>query len=130
MRNNRGFSVAELLVVIALFMFIFTAFMVFVGPACHADREDYFVKVTDKGIKPVDENTSKYLIFTELQPSGEVRVFENTDSLIEGKWNSSDVYAGITVGSTYRFKTYGWRWQFGSWYENIIDVEQYTPEKP
>jgi len=89
--------------------------------APHLDREVYVAKVTDKQVKRSGEK-DKYMVFTEL-PDKSVRVFENTDSLLELKWNSSDIYAKMKIGETYKIKTYGWRVPFFSWYENIVTVE-------
>lgn len=62
-----------------------------------------------------------YLIFTKLE-DGKTRVFQNTDSFLEFKWDSSDVYGKLEVGKTYKIKTYGWRMPMFSAYENITDV--------
>lgn len=66
--------------------------------------------------------TSKYLIFTE-DKSGNIRVFENTDSFFRLKFNSSDLYAVIKEGETYTFTVVGYRIPFLSMYENIIEIE-------
>ena len=65
-----------------------------------------------------DTLSHKYLIF------GESSVFENTDALLHGKFDSSTMQAKIKVGNKYRVKTYGWRVPFLSWYKNIIEVEE------
>ena len=57
---------------------------------------------------------SKYLIFTDKG------VYENTDSIVNGKWNSSDVYGALSVGKSYEFKVRGRRIPFLSMYPNII----------
>jgi hypothetical protein len=88
----------------------------------HLDRETYRATVTDKQVKRAD-TTDKYLIFTKLK-DGNVRVFENTDSGIELKFDSSNVYAKIEVGKTYDLRTYGFRIPYFSMYENIIDVKE------
>jgi len=64
-----------------------------------------------------DQTTSKYLIFTE----GEV--FENTDTLLKMKFNSSDLYGKIKDGQTCTFTVNGWRVQFLSMYRNILSAE-------
>jgi hypothetical protein len=58
----------------------------------------------------------RYLVYTNKG------VFENTDSLANGKFNSSDVQGRITVGGTYTFVTIGHRVPFLSSYANIIEV--------
>lgn len=66
----------------------------------------------------VQDKTSKYLIFTDKE------VFENTDSLIYGKWNSSDYYNKIQKDKTYRLKVCGMRVPFLSMYRNIIEYNE------
>lgn len=61
--------------------------------------------------------SSKYLIFTDRE------VFENTDSLLRLKFNSSDFYGRIKVGQTCDFTVIGWRIPFFSVYRNIIEYE-------
>lgn len=77
--------------------------------------------VTDKAVKN-SEDESKYLIFTETA-DGQIQTFEITDSLWRGRFDSSDVYAGIKVGNTYRFTVAGSRNQLFSWYPNIYEYE-------
>lgn len=62
--------------------------------------------------------TSKYLIFTDMG------VFENTDSMLQGKFNSSDYQNKIKIGNTYRFKVNGYRIPFLSTYQNILGFEE------
>jgi len=61
--------------------------------------------------------TSKYLVFTDNE------VFENTDSWLYLKFSSSDLYAKLKEGKTYRVKVAGWRIPFLSWYKNIIEIK-------
>ena len=76
-------------------------------------QETVTVKVTEK--ERIRDGEDKYLIWTE----GEV--FENTDSMVLGKFNSSDIYGKIQENETYECKVYGWRIPFLSMYRNIID---------
>lgn len=68
----------------------------------------------------VCKNTSdcKYLIYTDAG------VFENTDSLLALKWDSSDVYNHLTQGHTYKAQVIGWRIPFLSSYPNITSVRE------
>lgn len=82
---------------------------------------DVTVTVTDKDVKN-SHYVSKYLIFVEDEnelPS----TYEITDSLLKGRFDSSDVYAGIKVGNTYTFTVGGSRNEFLSWYPNIYEYE-------
>jgi hypothetical protein len=90
--------------------------------------KEYEATVTEKTVKRYDRNNDKYLIFTKLN-NGNVRVFENTDNLLRGKFNSSDLYAKIQQGKEYRFETCGWRIPFLSMYENIIRAEEINHQK-
>lgn len=77
---------------------------------------DVTATVTDKVVKN-DGKSSTYLIFTDKG------VYENTDSLVNGKWDSSDVYSEIKIGKTYTFHVRGIRNHFMSWYPNILNVK-------
>ena len=63
-----------------------------------------------------DSLRHKYLIFTDTE------TFQCTDSLLFGKFNSSDIYGRIHPNQTYTFRVVGWRWHFGSWYRNVIEA--------
>ena len=54
-----------------------------------------------------------YLVFTDKD------TFQVTDSLINGRFNSSDVYGQIQQGQTYNFRVQGWRVPIASWYPPI-----------
>lgn len=73
--------------------------------------------VVDKTVK-IEKDSSYYLIFTSCG------VFKNADEVLRWKFNSSDFYAKIRVGETYRFTLIGWRIPFFSMYENIIKAER------
>ncbi|HFK5582150.1 TPA: hypothetical protein ACG0AV_002080 [Elizabethkingia anophelis] len=61
---------------------------------------------------------SKYLVYTEAE------VFECTDQILTGKFNSSDVYGQLEKGKKYKFTVYGIRIPFISSYRNIIGVKE------
>ena len=86
-----------------------------------SNMRDVTVTVTDKAVKN-DGDIGKYLIFTEDE-NGNIATFEITDSLMAGRFNSSDVYAAIKVGETYTFTVGGSRNEFLSWYPNIYGYE-------
>ena len=65
-----------------------------------------------------DSVTSKYLIFTEHE------TFENVDSLVRFKFDSSDLYGKLKDGQTYKATVYGFRVKFLSMYRNIVTVEE------
>lgn len=84
--------------------------------------------VTDKYVKKVN-GEDKYMVATK-DTDGTVNVFEITDSIAFGRFDSADVYAGIDVGKTYSFTVVGERSEFYSIYPNIkecYEVIQPTP---
>ena len=91
--------------------------------APHCDRDVYVGTVIEKVSRVKDED-ARYLVSAKIEGTGETRTFEVEDSLLEGRFSSSDRWAEIEEGKTYKFKTYGWRVPFFSWYENIIEHEE------
>ena len=81
------------------------------------NTQTWVVTVTDKD-RMSDKN--KYLVYT-FDQSGESRVFEITDSLFMGRFDSSDDYNMIEVGKTYQFTTGGYRIPILSMYPNIYE---------
>lgn len=73
--------------------------------------------VTDKIVKQYKDD-SKYLIFTDKG------VFENTDSLLRWKWDSSDFYGKIMKDHKYNFTIIGLRVPIFSIYPNLIKIEE------
>lgn len=76
-------------------------------------------QVKDNGDGGID---SKYIVFTDKE------VFENTDSMIRGKMNSSDVQGQLHVGCDYDITAYGFRNNWLSIYRNISKVEHVKTE--
>lgn len=93
------------------------------GASClaHGDREEVTAVVTGKERIHGSGNgkdAGYYLIYTEDE------VFQNADSILEGKFNSSDFQARIHEHKCYRFEVYGWRIPFLSAYRNIASYEE------
>lgn len=86
-----------------------------------ANRREVTVTVTDKVVKNSNSD-SKYLVFTE-DNEGNIATYEITDSLFAVRFDSSDTYAAIKVGKTYRFEIGGSRNRLLSWYPNIYEYE-------
>ena len=81
--------------------------------------------VTDKQIKrsSVNANQDQYLIFTK-DDDGVMNVFEIEDSILAGRFDSSDVYGYIELGVKYKFGVRGRRVHFLSWYPNLYTYEE------
>lgn len=78
----------------------------------------YTVTVTGKE-RVNNDDGSKYLIFGEKE-NGETLVVENVDSILRGKFNSSDFYGQLKIGNKYEITVVGARVPFSSMYENVI----------
>ncbi|HRJ67544.1 MAG TPA: hypothetical protein PLW48_10440 [Alphaproteobacteria bacterium] len=91
-----------------------------------AQPETVRAMVTDKERQvssDSDGNTSsKYIVFTDKE------VFENTDSVMRGKWRSSDLQGNLHAGCTYDFNVYGFRNGLFSMYRNIVDAKHVRTE--
>gem|GEM_PF-1211649 len=99
------------------------------GSAIHyqtVEPETQRVVVTDKERQVKSDGDggidSKYIVFTDKE------TFENTDSMLRGKFNSSDVQGKLHVGCTYDVTAYGFRNHFFSIYRNISDVKHVRTE--
>lgn len=110
-----------------MYLFYGTVALIIVGSIIltvigHTNTNTYTAYVIEKEVKN-EKNSSKYLIFTELE-NGERKVFQNTDSWLRFKFDSSDYYSEIQQGESYQFDVYGFRIPFLSRYENIIGIEK------
>lgn len=63
--------------------------------------------------------SSRYLVFAD---DGEV--YQCSDSLLNGKFDSSSVYGRLKQGETFRVLVTGWRLPIFSTYPNILKVER------
>lgn len=84
-------------------------------------KETVRAMVTDKERQVKSDgdggSSSKYIVFTDKE------VFQNSDSMLRGKWRSSDVQGSLHVGCTYDFNVYGFRNGPFSIYRNIVDAK-------
>jgi hypothetical protein len=120
-----GYNRRKQITQIKIYAVIIVLILVFVGVASiipQLKESQYVATVTDKE-RIVNGESSYYLIFTK-DVEGNVLVLQNSDSLWRGKWDSSNVQGALEVGKTYKFRVYGYRVPFLSWYENIIGYEE------
>ena len=98
---------------IVLVLILFTTYPV----AYKMSAETIEITVTEKEriTTGSGENiSSKFIIYTENE------VFENTDSWLYSKFNSTDYQNKFKVGETYKVKVAGWRVPFLSMYRNVV----------
>jgi len=117
--------------VLTIMMLLIIIAMIFVQ--CHrsiskgTDFKTEIATVVDKDIKHSRNTTDKYLVFCK-DKNGSPVVYEITDSLVAGRFDSSDVYASIEIGKTYEFTVAGDRNELMSWYPNIYEVKEIENE--
>lgn len=71
-------------------------------------------RITTGDINNID---NKFIVYTKDE------VFENTDSWIYFKFNSTDYQNQLKIDTTYKVKVVGWRIPFLSTYRNIIEIK-------
>lgn len=107
--------------IIPIFLFIIIGAMV-IYPICkYSSKETIEITVSDKERITTGSGKnleSKYLIYTNRE------VLENTDAMLFGKFNSSDIQNQLKVGKTYKVEVVGWRVPFLSWYRNVVAVKK------
>lgn len=101
---------------IILVLLIFVGIPFGVYKAKGTQRQVTFT-VQDKIVKSVgsgNNTTQEYLIFTDKG------IFKDTDSLLNWKFNSSDVYGQLQKGHKYDCRVFGYRFGFTSDYPDIL----------
>ena len=103
------------------------------GEAYYQTRPVETVRVTvtdkDRQVTSSGKNgvSSKYIVFTDKE------TFENSDSLLRWKFNSSDLQGSLKRDQQYDLKVYGFRNHPFSIYRNILSatpVTDATPQTP
>lgn len=115
MYKKSGVCVEIIIILIVIVAVVLASF------ATSFNDTEYVVTVTEKE-RVVSAESSKYLIFTEDE-QGNVVVFENSDNIFRGKFDSSNMQGEIKEGETYVFTVVGYRVPFLSMYQNIIEVK-------
>ena len=117
--NAQGYIDGE--VVVGIFVALLV--LMFVG-ACIATsmyRSMHHSQVTftvNKSERIIENGSSQYMIYTD---NG---VYKDVDSMLNGKYNSADVYNQLKVGHKYHCDVTGYRLQYTSDFQNIISCEE------
>lgn len=108
--SNSGSPVIALVVVLFLFVSL--------GVSCYSCTvtDEVRITISDKESVHSSENGTMRYVYTE---NG---TYKCDDSMIDGKWNSADVYGRLKEGHTYEVKTRGIRIPFMSMFPNIVEV--------
>lgn len=124
-KQRAGFTLTQLMIWIAVIAVIISLLVSSSGSLIQfLTQQDVSIKIVHKERVVVGSGSNvsgKYLIWA----TGET--FENTDSILFWKWNSSDLFGQILDGHKYVVRVGGWRVQYLSWYRNIIAVRQELP---
>ena len=120
--NKKNGCIASL-IKYAAYLFIIALILFILAHACHPISKTMHMReitatVTDKTYTSKDG----YLIFTKDE-NNETNVYEISDAIFKFRFDSSDDYAGIEVGSKYTFKIGGKRNKLLSHYPNIYEYE-------
>lgn len=108
-KTNNSFE----LIACVFFIILIVVFLV-IGLFINLHSENGEFKVIGKEVINTKSSYS-YLIYTDKT------TLKITDSYINWRFDSSDVYGKIEIGKTYKAKLQGYRFPFFSMYQNIIE---------
>lgn len=91
--------------------------LVFIVSIGYQNEEMIKCTIEDKWVKRKDKS-DMYLVQCDNE------VYQITDLIFKGKFNSSDIYANLKVGNTYEITTTGYRFELLSMYKNINEYEK------
>ena len=106
-------------VILMVFLLISVGILSSYAIAYRASAEDKVITIESKERITTGHGKNvrgKWLVFTNEGP------FEVTDTLVFGRWDSSNRYHRLKKGKTYKVTVAGWRWGFRSMYKNIIEI--------
>lgn len=112
-RNFLSCKIVKLIII-----FIVLVGLIMLSP--HFFRNTYIVTIANKRVI-TRGNIDTYLIYTQKE-DGNIKIFKNTNSLLEFKINSDDVYWGLIINRKYEIKAYGLSIPLLSYYQNIVRV--------
>lgn len=105
-----AFGVIMFYAVVIVFLF----WNVYVAYGTESVVRDAKVEKSERVCDGGKDGACRYLVFTDKG------VLQNSDTILRGKFNSSDVYAAIKVGRSYDFTAVGFRVPLFSMYPNIL----------
>lgn len=120
-QNMRKRVILKLIGAIMLLIIAIGGTIIYFANSSFNDHQ--YIGTVTKQERIADGRNSYYLIFI-VDENGVHRELKDTDNIIRGKFNSSNIYNQITVGETYKFTVIGYRIEWLSEYENIIGLEK------
>jgi hypothetical protein len=115
-RNNNSikFKIGAVIISVITIVNVIMVFPHFIRSTC-------IVTITNKRIIR-SNNIDKYLIYSQTQ-DGNIKIFEDTNSLLELKFLSEDLFWGLGINKKYEVKAYGLNIPLLSYYQNIVKVK-------
>lgn len=96
---------------------IFAAIVLILFSMYVSSKQTVTFTVEEKIVKRYSD-MDRYLVFTDKG------VFQNSDSVVFWKFDSSDIHGKLKPGHTYQATVVGWRVRSLSWYPNIITIKE------
>ena len=124
MRNSKGFTLMELMIVVAILGILVVIIAGGIGGCMK--KESVMAIVQDTEVKRAGgDSGDKYLVATSRG------VYECTDNLFFGKTHSSDLYFKLKQGKgkCFQMETRGYRIGFFSAYPNIMNATEIDPRR-
>jgi len=119
-KNFPKFKIGAIIISIIVILGVITLFP-------HLFRNTYIVTIANKRIIRHD-NIDTYLIYTQME-DGNIKVFQDTNNLLEFKTRSEDMYWGMIINKKYEIRAYGLNIPLLSFYQNIVEVKGVQIEK-
>ncbi|MGK0465634.1 DUF1523 family protein [Clostridium sp.] len=112
-----NFLESKIKIIIIIFTMVIGLILVFP----HFVRSTTIVTITNKRVIKHD-NGDTYLIYAQTE-NGNIKIFNNTNSLLEFKIHSEDLYWGLIINRKYEVKAYGLSIPLLSYYQNIKSIK-------
>lgn len=118
-KSEQGFIEYVVGIVIGLIVLMVVGTVIFLSvyPSTHHTQRTFTVNKTEN-VATNGSNGHEYLIYTDQG------TFKDVDSVLNRKYNSSDLYGQIEAGKKYSCDTTGFRFQFTSDYPNLISCTE------
>lgn len=87
----------------------------------YGGQEDVTGVVDASYVKRVGDHDRFFVVLRS--DNGQVSVFQNRDTAWWLKWDSADLQARMKPGTRVRAHTVGYRWHWGSWFPNVVRVQ-------
>ena len=112
-REVFGYIVGFVIIVGIIFAIVFGSFQMSYG-----NPQTITCTVQDKWVKNVGNGSDLYLVNCDDE------VYQVSDLMFKGKFDSANIYAGLKKGKKYKIKVTGYRFGFFSSYQNINEYKE------